>query len=108
MLPNGSVIKSQSIADSTIRIHDALYYVRDIFQALDGKIYFALQKYMGVCSFFNQPVESMSAGVFKINNLNNDIEIIPLNENFRKCFCMPHKNSLVAIEILHSCSVTEV
>ena len=70
-----------------------------MFQALE---------YMEVCCFFNQPVESICAGVFKINNLYNDIEIIPLNENFRKCFCMPYKNSIVVIEILHPCSVTEV
>ena len=74
---------SLNLAVSTIRMHGALYYLHDIFQDFHAKIYFALKKYMEVYNFFNQPVESMCL-VFR-----NDIQIIPLNENFRKCLCMP-------------------
>ena len=116
VLFNGCVVKRQSMADSTVRLHQALHYVHDVFQDSKDRIYlalrryvvvcnlFTLRRYVVVCNLFSQSVESMSAGIFKINNLRDSIEVIQLNNKFKKYICLPRKCCMVAIDILHTCA----
>ena len=102
VLFNGCVVKRRTKADSTVLLHEAVYNVHDIFQDSEGNIYLALRKYMVVDNLFRKPVASKSIGVFKINYLSDDIQVLPLTNQFKKCVCLPHKGCMVAINILHS------
>jgi len=92
------------MADSTVRLHESIYYVQDIFNDSGDKTYLALQKYLEVDNLFKKPVESISVGIFKVKHLSDDILVIPLDNKFKKCVCLPFKHCMVVIEILHTCN----
>lgn len=95
------VFKISSCNDSIIYFNESLFQVVNIIK-VNLNMFFVVKKFKKIRDFFTYPVASSSVGIFLTKEkFYKDIELIPIEENIKKCVLLPYKNKLVACTFIH-------
>jgi len=94
---------STSCGDNCIAVNGLGVFTVCNIVRLDGAIFLVCKSFSDISDLFCAPLQSSSLGIVSVSNLHNELTILSLSADIRKCVCLPTDSSMRHFSAIPQC-----